>query len=142
MKGFTLLEVLLVIAILAIVTSVSIPSYGKFINMNSINTQVNELRKNIRLAQQQAEAGKYNSNHGVHFTTSSYTLYTGENYSSRNQNKDKTYPLNKRMEITKYFDLNFYRDTGKPSATGTIILKNKINKKSTGIKINEHGLVY
>ncbi|MFB6181453.1 MAG: prepilin-type N-terminal cleavage/methylation domain-containing protein [Candidatus Magasanikbacteria bacterium] len=142
MKGFTLIEVLVVVGIIIVISALSLPFYGKFVNMNSINSQVTEVRKNIRLAQEEAQAGKHNSNHGIHFTTTSYTHYVGSDFNSRDKNKDEDYDLNNKLEFISSFEVNFSKDTGLPSATGTITIKNTNNGKTADISINEEGLIY
>lgn len=142
MRGFTLVEVIVVVAIILIITTLTLPSYGKFINMNSIDTQVTEIRKSMRLAQEESEAGKYDSNHGIHFTTTSYTHYVGKDFNSRDQSKDDEYDLHNTLEFKQRFEINFTKGTGLPSATGTIIIENTSNGKQEEISINEEGLIY
>jgi prepilin-type N-terminal cleavage/methylation domain-containing protein len=58
-KAFTLIEVLLVIAILGIVSAVVVPSVGKFSEINLLNQQSQDVVNNLELVKFKAISGAY-----------------------------------------------------------------------------------
>ncbi|BAO45246.1 type IV pilus biogenesis protein FimT [Thiolapillus brandeum] len=53
-QGFTLLEVLITVAVLAILTALAAPNFRKLMDKNAVTTQANELMSNILLARSEA----------------------------------------------------------------------------------------
>jgi prepilin-type N-terminal cleavage/methylation domain-containing protein len=79
-KGFTVLEVMVVVALMAIMLMMPIlytqASQVRF----DFNTQVSTLVSYLRLAQSDAAAGRNNRNHGVHLAADSYTVFSGNTF--------------------------------------------------------------
>lgn len=84
-RGFTLLEILLVITILAI-------SFGLFAlysqntqSRNDLNSQTAVLVSNLRLAQSNASSGNTAGYNGIHLdaAASSYTTFIGETFNAQ-----------------------------------------------------------
>lgn len=57
MRGFTLLELLVVISIIAILTVVAVPSFNQYSQSQKLNEAANNLQSVLRQAQNNAQAG-------------------------------------------------------------------------------------
>lgn len=79
-KGFTMLEVIVVMIIFAVVLGLSILYYQTTQVRSDLNGQVLQFVSYARLAQSNADAGKDDSNHGVHLESGRYVLFIGDSY--------------------------------------------------------------
>lgn len=140
-RGFTLIEVTLVVGIILATTAVVVPNYSKLINTNVLESETSELKAHVRHARELAQSGKYGSNYGVYFQANQYTLYSGKDYANRNKSKDKTFQINDRLELSNYSEVNFQMNTGNPTVTGTLNITNTKNREVKTIKINKLGLI-
>lgn len=79
-KGFTMIEVIVVMIIFAVVFGLSILYYQTTQVRSDLNGQVSQFVSYTRLAQSNADAGKDNANHGIHLESGGYVLFTGDSY--------------------------------------------------------------
>jgi len=136
-KGLTLLEVLLVIAIFAIIFAFSAP-----FALNFYRTQlIEETRSEVIFALQAAKHGavlqKNDSNFGVHFMAGNYTIFQGNSYANRIADQDEVFLVKNDIIFSGLTDIVFLKQTGLPSATGTIILTNENDTR--GILVGNSG---
>lgn len=58
MEGFTLIELMITIALLAILAAVAFPSFGQFIRNSQLQAQAEELKTFVQLARSEAVIGR------------------------------------------------------------------------------------
>lgn len=124
-KGFTLIEILVVIGITAIVLGVAVNSFYNFVKTQALNADYISIASFIDQAKSLSINSKSDSQYGVRFSTSTVDLFKGSSYSVAGS--QQTYTLNSRVYIS---DINlvggnaneivFDRLTGYSSASGTV----------------------
>ncbi len=85
-RGFTLVELLVVIAMLAVLFLVTSPAYESVLVKYQLVTNASDLRELLRTAQGLAMASREDSAYGVHFLPGKgggYVLFKGESYATR-----------------------------------------------------------
>lgn len=144
-KGITLIEVMTTIAILAVISGISVSFFSKLSNAESLDKDVSNILSQLEKAKTQAINSIDNSEYGVKFTSTSVTLFTGKVY-SESASTNFTYNLSSKNEIATVslsggaMDLYFNRLTGKPSHTGTITVREKSGESEKVISIYASGL--
>ena len=107
MKGFTLVELLIIIAAICILAAMAGGSFRFFGRATDLNNNAEEIINALRLAQNKTLASEGASQYGVYFATSSlpnqYVLFKGSSYVSRDVSFDETHQLSKKTEI---FEIN------------------------------------
>jgi Tfp pilus assembly protein FimT len=142
-RGFTLIELFIIITIMVIVVSVSIPIYGNIQQSAQVNEVSSGLIQAINLAKNRALSGLNDANHGVYIDAinSSYILYQGINYSARTASYDRVSEYAEILSVTTNLsgsEINFTKVTGEPNSTGIIFISDGSGKESQ-ININEFG---
>lgn len=86
-NGFTLLEVILVLAILAVISTIGFSYLGGFKSGADIEETANQIVGKLRETQNKAMAGEDNKKWGIHFyndnadaTLSYYEIFSGNDY--------------------------------------------------------------
>lgn len=138
-NGFTLLELLLVIALVALIAGLSIPFYSNFIVRNYLNTSSSSLVQTVEKAQNYAKSGKQDATWGVYMTSSDYTLYKGTSYAARDTNLDELYTFPSGIAHGGLTEIHFDHLRGETTNTGVITLT-ATNGASTTIQINSSGI--
>jgi len=132
MKGFTLVEMIIVVAITAILGSMAFVSFGRIINYNSIETQAESVRSHIERARIFTLASKNNSSFGVYFSSTSARVFQGTTFVSASSS-DQIYTIDPNQSIINInfagggSTIYFNKITGEPNATGTIMISSKSN---------------
>ena len=134
LKGFTLVELLLVIAIIAIVGATAIPIGSSFLVRTHVKNKTNELVSSLRTAQINSINGKADSQWGVSVANSKITLYANNN-TALNQ----VFSIPTTISITQNSIL-FDKITGTPNAPKTFTITSNIGKTTT-VTVNEIGTV-
>lgn len=144
-EGFTIPEILVTVAILAVIIAVATSAFSIFIKKKELDNTVNEILSVLDEAQSFALAAKGNVAYGVHFENTDITLFSGGVYSVFDpSNEVTTFPA--RITATTTFTENsqniiFERLTGKTNIVGTINVSVKSDSAaSTTITINEAGV--
>lgn len=101
--GFTLIEVLVVMGVVAILLLITTQSLFQSQAAANLDTTVTEIRNDIRQQQLYAMEGATSSaellsNYSVYFSATSYTLFAGDSYSSTNAT-NYTAPLSGPVRI-------------------------------------------
>lgn len=143
MKGFTLIEILLVTAITIILIAVSFPVYENYQTSGKLDIARIELQENLRNIQTEAQAGINDSNHGIYFNSNNYVAYQGTSYASRNATYDFTYDMIDNIVIVNApAEINFIKQTGSPGSSTTITIQNQIDSEQSTVTVSEIGLIY
>lgn len=88
-KGFTLVEVLIIMGIIAILFSITSLSLSNTVPKNSLDNAVQLFIADLKQQQLYALTGETNgqsssSNYGIYFSSGKYTLFQGVSYSANN----------------------------------------------------------
>ena len=140
--GFTFIEALMVIAIILVVFAVTVPLYSQWQIMNVNESHKYEMVQDLRLIQGKAISGLNDSNHGIYFLSTEYTLYQGDSYAARDQSQDVVRYAPTYITLSGISEINFEQKTGTPSVTGTITLTNIADNSTEVIDVKPSGTIY
>jgi prepilin-type N-terminal cleavage/methylation domain-containing protein len=140
MKGFTLLEILLSVALIGILAVISAPVFQNLQTRNGLDISQVLVVQNLRRAQALSQAVTGDATWGVKIQSSSLTVFKGESYSARTSSFDEVsnFPIN--ISVSGADEVVFSKLSGYPQTTGTITLVSNTNETRT-ITINEKGNV-
>lgn len=143
-RGFTLIEIILAIAILSIIMAVIISGMMDYVNYQRMQADVVEVSSQIRETRQNSLSAQDDTHYGVHFESDSVTIFDGDTYNALDPDNQVTSfsIVGLATDLTNGdSDIVFSRLTGVPSATGTItITSNQLGTTAT-ITVNGTGLV-
>ncbi|MFA6382383.1 MAG: prepilin-type N-terminal cleavage/methylation domain-containing protein [Candidatus Buchananbacteria bacterium] len=144
MKGFTLIELILVILVMTLIAAFSMPFFQSFQISSDLNTEANTIVQALRRVQQQAIIGQNNSAWGVYFNSAgkNILLFKGASYAGRDQEYDQSIDYQPDFSLATNFgsEINFAIYTGKPSVNGMATITSQ-NNESKNISIDSFGLI-
>ena len=133
-NGITLIETLLVIAIIAILAASASPFLSNFIMINNHDVTVNRVIGTFRKAQSYSIAGKSDTVWGVCLQQGILRLYTGS-CSSPSYKEDFSVP--DVISISGLNDTTFSFGRGEPSVTSNISITSALD--SSTVSVNSAG---
>lgn len=141
MKGFTLMEMILVIAVLAIIFGFSTPFLTNFINRQNLDSVAEELISVLRIAQNKAIMAEKDSFWGVDFSEEKkYILFSDPRPRGLSAPTKQEYLLSKNISLTiNNYLLEFEKLTGQLNQSAEIILT--IGKQRYRIFVNQEGTI-
>lgn len=138
--GFTLLEVLLSVALITILAGVSLPIYYTLFSKNDLDVAKNQVAQSLGRASFLSQASVADTTWGVEILQGSIVIFKGANYSGRDASYDEMYPISSSIVPSGLSEVVFYRMTGFPESIGAIILTST-NGETKTITINSKGSV-
>ena len=137
--GFTLLEVMLTMALLSLIALSASPFYGNFIFSQEVSVISDELRGSLAKAQFSSMTGKNGSSFGVVIHEGRIILFQGGSFSSREQSFDEAFAIHPRVSISGMSEVVFEPVTGRPDHQPTITVSG--NGKMEVWEMNSDGVV-
>lgn len=115
-KSFTLIELLIVIALVVSIMALAVPFGVEFLQKQRIEEETATLANNLKAAQARATAGKNDSSWGIKFFEDEdyYVLFAGESYETRISKYDEAFQLSSGTNITGADEIVFEKITGQP----------------------------
>jgi len=142
MKGFTLLEVLLSIAIISGMAAFSIPVYQSFQVKNDLDLAVSKTIQTLGRAQMLSQGVDGDVTWGIKIQTGSITLFKGISFNTRDVSFDEISVISQSITLAPLSlnEIIFNKLSGEPQSQGTITLTSTNNETKT-ITINAKGFV-
>lgn len=139
MKGFTLVELLIVIAVASLVSLFTLPVGTKFFQSQTLDEASGDILNTLRRAYSQAVFQKNDSAFGVKFLSGSYALFQGSSYAARTISEDESFTLSTGVTTSGIDEIVFAKLTGIPNTTGTLTVT--LGSDSQVLDINSHGKI-
>lgn len=139
-KGFTIIEVALVIVILSILIVLVSPNFTFFQKKSALNNTAEEIITTLRFAQSKTLASEGPSQYGVYFDNvnapNQYILFKGDSYATRDISFDQIRKISKFVEISNINlgsipQVVFNRLSGEASSDGDLTLRLISNPSET-----------
>ena len=150
--GFTLIEIILVVAILIIITMLILFSFRSLLTQTNLDNTSEEIMSILKLARSKTLASEGSAQYGVYFndttTPNQYTLFKGSDYVSRDNSFDNIYKLPSKIEICEINlgmgkEVVFNRIDGTTDQKGSVKIRLIADITKTDIvNINSSGWVY
>lgn len=136
-KGFTMVEIIIVIAILAIIATISVMAFVNMHKASTLRGATSDVYESFTRARELTLASENDTVYGVHLATSSVTRFAGGTYSAGSAS-NTVFTFGSIVSATgtlvmQNANITFERLTGKPSATGTIYVRNGLSTSSVTI---------
>lgn len=146
-RGFTVLEILIVLAITVLIGVVGFSTTGSIRTLATVDVVRNELLTNLRLAQLHALSGTRGTGAGIIIDATGFTLFHGDAYATRDMNTDRRalFPAGAGVTSTGFPNLGsgaevqFRSGSGLPVVTGTITVTRGVSTRT--IAVNGEGLI-
>lgn len=138
--GFTLIEMMLAVAVIGIITGISAPVYQSFQNRNNIDIAAASTAQSLRRAEALATAVDGDDSWGVKIQPGSIILFKGASYEGRDTAFDEIFDVPASIVPSGLAQVVFARFSGIPQETGTITLTNN-NADIRTIAINAKGTI-
>ncbi|EKD43857.1 MAG: hypothetical protein ACD_72C00096G0002 [uncultured bacterium] len=139
-KGFTLIELILVIAFIAILAGVSLPIFKTFQTENDFSLAASTIAQTMRTAALYSQAVSHDSPWGVKLENGKAILFKGANFATRDNTFDKIFDLPSSLQVDGLIEENYTIFTGLPTQVGMIVLTD-IDGRTKEISINAAGLL-
>ncbi|MFA6251337.1 MAG: prepilin-type N-terminal cleavage/methylation domain-containing protein [Candidatus Paceibacterota bacterium] len=129
-KGISLIEILIVIAIIGILSAIIVPSLSKFHNQQVLKNSAEDIFALLNEARNSTISSKNSNTYGVRFLSDRAILFPGEYYTDSTSNKQIDFDQAVEIPSTGGVNLNtggidviFTRLTGDTEKYGTIIIQ-------------------
>lgn len=139
-QGFTLLEILLSVALLSAIVSIGMPLYQSFQVRNDLEIAVVTMANAVRRASTLARASDGDASWGVRTATGSITLFKGTSYAARDAAYDEDFSVPTSLSFSGTSEYVFSRFTGFPGASGSTTITASINETRT-LTVSAKGMV-
>lgn len=139
-QGFTLIEMLLSVAVISMLVALSAPVYETFNRRNDLDLTAQTLVATLRRAATYARAGNGDSAWSVAVQASTVTLFRGTDFATRNTAFDETSAIPATITPSGASEIEFAKLTATPTAGGTITLTSTTNDTRT-VTVNAKGMV-
>lgn len=121
-KGFTLLEVLLVISILALIAGFAIPLSQQFQRKTDLENAIIHTVQALRSTLGKSTAIEENSSWGVYAQLGGLTIFQGVDFLTRDPSFDETLPFPPTVQPSGTTEFVFQKLSGEPLSAGTLTL--------------------
>jgi len=119
-RAFTLIEILIVIAITTIIATFSIVSFVSFSKRQALDASVQALASGLRDAKNQTLASVGASQYGIAINTDKFTFFKGSTYNP-SESTNRVFVWSSYIKASSSISsVVFQRLTGNSSASGTI----------------------
>lgn len=139
-RGITLLEVLLSVAIIALLAGLASPIYFSFYLRNELNVTEQTIVESIRRAQVLSQAVDGDTTWGTNISAGEITLFRGASFVARDSGYDEVSLFLNTITASGIDEVVFEKFSGEPQRTGNIILTSSNNETRT-ITINAKGML-
>lgn len=139
-QGFTLIEMMLSIATIGVIATISIPIYQSLQVRNDLDVVAVEVVHSLRRAKVLSQSVDGDISWGVKVQSGSATVFKGASYSSRDTTLDEIFEIPTSITPSGLLEIVFEKFTGTPQSIGTITLTSSANETRT-ITINNKGTI-
>lgn len=146
--GFTIVEILVVVAVMVVLVGAALSVFPEFIETYRLRSGTQKVITALRDARMYTLSSKEDRQYGLHFSTSTVTIFNGDSYSSSDpENKVISLPEGVKISTTTTSDggdsILFEQFFGKAEVYGTSTLSIGAGKgvSTTSIIIQKNGLV-
>ncbi len=135
-KGFTLIEIIVAIFIISALVGISFSSLNNLNNSSALDTETNTILSMVERARARTLSSENDIEYGIHFASTTAVLFVGKTYTV-GSSTNETETINSKVKVNSINfssgvkDIYFYRLSGKPSATGTVVFSLASNSFST-----------
>ncbi|MFA5076443.1 MAG: prepilin-type N-terminal cleavage/methylation domain-containing protein [Patescibacteria group bacterium] len=143
-RGFTLVEILVSLALVSIIVVLSIPVFQSFQNRNDLDIASTTITQSWRRAQLLSQAVSGDSTWGVKIQPGNIVLFKGTSYITRDTNYDEKFILPATIQAVSpdgATEIVFTKFDGLPQSSGSVVLSNTGNNFIRNIGINAKGTV-
>ncbi len=119
-SGFALLELVLVIGIIGVVGTMSVPLYRDYQVRSDLNLATEQVTQGIARARLLSQSAQNDSGWGFYIPAG--VLYKGDSYVNRDAGYDEDYPMPSTIMVTGLTEVAYSKIGGVPSSTGAINL--------------------
>ena len=119
--GFSLLEVLLVMAMITVVSATILPQLGTFQKNHTAHTVAQDVYQALYQAQSRTVHGYRDSPWGVAVFSGSYTIFAGSSFNTRLNMYDETSVLQKPFTLSGSGEVAFQRPHGTSSGASFLV---------------------
>lgn len=137
--GFSLIEVLLSVALISIIMAFALPVHQTFQSRVDRNVAATIAAQSVRQAQANARGIMHDDNWGVAFTAGDIVVFKGASYAARDSAFDESYTLPSTVSVSGTTEYVFDKATGSPQSTGATSFSG--NAGTSTITVNTLGMI-
>lgn len=138
-RGFTLVELVLSLAIISIITLFSVPVFRSLLVATDLNTSTDILVHSVRRAQNLSRSTRLNERWGVKLNSNEIVIFAGDAYVSRIVDYDEVYDVSNGINFTGDTEFVFQKLSGFLDNTVNITVSNSFG--SNDLEVSTLGTV-
>jgi prepilin-type N-terminal cleavage/methylation domain-containing protein len=139
-RGFTLMETMVVMAVLILVAGAVFPLYQKFEDDQVLKNAAWRTTSMIRQAESRAMTAAEDSAWGLFVSGSQATMFAGDSYAARDPSHDEVFTADSSVVFSGDSEVVFSKIDGTPSLPAATIFLATSSETIT-LNLNEKGLV-
>jgi len=137
-KGFTVIEIILIVGILAIIFGMGFPIAFDFYKNYQFQAEQDQFISLLEIARNLSMTNLNQSPHGVFQNNDNFIVFEGNSFATRNQSQDQIFPRSKSVSISGPSEIIFNIISGQATSSAYILNNGKI---SSNVYVNKEGQI-